>query len=357
MVYLRSWYGTPRNLVQIEASTNRRQPISRTATNAASFLSGGVDSLATLRANRLNYAADHPYSIADCLIVHGFDIGGREALGDETGFFDRTLAALTPIAQAAGVHLIPVATNIRHLDDDVTFWMYEFHGAALAAVAHAVCRRINRVCIAGTMHVPFLEPWGSHPALDSNYSTVDLQVEHDGLAMSRLEKVRLIAEWDVALRDLRVCTMNPAEGLNCGRCEKCLRTMLELLACGKLDQTSAFPAQDVTVDQVLNIHIGVDFPAPWYQELVTPLTERGRSDLARAIQAKLSEFERRQLWQQEKDWKGLIKRLDRRFLRGALYLAYRAARHLARSKTSAFQLLMGTAAGLGGYVQSLGGLQ
>ncbi|CAG0954742.1 hypothetical protein ANRL3_00482 [Anaerolineae bacterium] len=356
MVYLRSWYGTPRNLVQIEASTERRQPIPRTATNAASFLSGGIDSLATLRANRLNYPADHPYSIADCLIVHGFDIGGREAVGDEADFFDRTLATLTPIAQDARVHLIPVATNIRHLDDDVTFWMYEFHGAALAAVAHALCRRISRVCIAGTMHVPFLEPWGSHPALDSNYSSVDLQVEHDGLAMSRLEKVQLIADWDVALRDLRVCTMNPARGLNCGRCEKCLRTMLELLACGKLARTSAFPAQDVTADQILNIHIDVEFPAPWYQELVAPLTDRGRADLAHAIQEKLNEFEHHKVWQQEKDWKGLIKRFDRRFLRGVLYQSYRATRQVVRSKAPMLQLLAGAATGLDAWAQLPGGL-
>ena len=92
MMYLRGWYGAPRNIVQIEANTGRRNPVQRTATNAASFLSGGVDSLATLRANRLDYPLDHPYSIRDCLIVHGFDIGGREVLGNEADFFSRTLS-------------------------------------------------------------------------------------------------------------------------------------------------------------------------------------------------------------------------------------------------------------------------
>lgn len=87
-----------------------------------------------------------------------------------------------------------------------------------------------------------------------------------------------------------------------------------------------------------------------------PLTERGRSDLARAIQVKLNEFERHKLWQQEKDWKGFIKRFDRQFLRGALYQSYRATRRAVRARTSLPQVLMGTAAGLGTCVQMLGGL-
>jgi hypothetical protein len=286
------------------------------------------------------------------LIVHGFDIGGLESLGFESEYFDRALTALAPIAQDAQINLIPISTNIRHLDDSVTLWMYEFHGAALAAVAHVLCRRIKRVCIAGTMDVPFLEPWGSHPALDPNYSTVDLQVAHDGLTLSRLDKVKLIAEWEIALSNIRVCTRNPKQGLNCGSCEKCLRTMLELVACGKLAQTAAFPASDVTADQVLSTAIEVDFPTAWYQELIAPLTVQGRLDLVDAIQKKLTEYQRHVRWAQEKDWKGYIKRFDRRFLRSALYQSYKTARRTVSSaQGKSYCLLLGgislcTSAGL-----------
>jgi hypothetical protein len=334
MHYLCSWYGEPRRIVQIDAATERYQPLQRTSANAASFLSGGVDSLATLRTNRRDYALDHPYAVKDCLLVHGFDIGGREGLGDEAAHFDRALAALIPIAQDAGVNLIPVFTNLRYLDDDVTFWMYEFHGAALAAVAHALCRRIGHMYIAGTMHVPYLEPWGSHPALDPNYSTVDLRIEHDGVALSRLEKVRVIADWRVALQNLRVCTMNPAQGLNCGHCEKCLRTMLELLAVGRLNEALSLPVHDIAVQQILDISVEEDLPVAWYQELIAPLSEQGRADLAQAIQHKLDEFRHYTRWKQEKDWKGRIKCFDRRFLHSALYQTYRTTRELARSMPS-----------------------
>jgi hypothetical protein len=354
MAYLQAWYGASRQPVQIEATTDRRSPMPRVASHAASFVSGGVDSLASLRSNRLDFSSEHPYSIKDCLVVHGFDIGGQEQLGAEAAHFERTLAALAPIAQDAQVSMIPVATNIRHLDDDLKFWMYEFHGAALAAIAHTLSLRISRVSIAGTMHVPGLEPWGSHPALDSNYSSVDLQIAHDGLALSRLEKVRLIAGWDAALRNLRVCTMNPPHALNCGQCEKCLRTMLELLACDKLDQTAAFGRRGVTADQIAAIQLEVDFPVFWYEEVIAPLAERGRLDLVEAIKLKLEEFKRRQRWELEQDWKGLIKRLDRRFLRGVLYESYRTTRRLVRSELLIMtSLLSGAAVKLSIYTQEM----
>jgi hypothetical protein len=80
MHYLRSWYGAPRQIVQIDAVMEQYHPLQHTAANAAnaanaaSFLSGGVDSLATLWINRRDYALDHSYAVKDCLIVHGFDV-------------------------------------------------------------------------------------------------------------------------------------------------------------------------------------------------------------------------------------------------------------------------------------------
>ena len=55
---------------------------------------------------------------------------------------------------------------------------------------------------------------------------------------ARLEKVRDLANWPTALEALRVCPARLEDGGNCGKCEKCLRTRLELLAAG-VEQTSA----------------------------------------------------------------------------------------------------------------------
>ena len=230
MAWLREWSEPQRKPMRIEAKTGVRLPVQRPAERVGAFLSGGVDSLATLRVNRLNFPLDHPRSIKDCLLVHGFDIGGLEHCGEENEIYKRTVALLSPIVEEAHTTLIPVFTNIRYLDDDVWFWIDKFFGAALASVAHVFSKRLSTVLIASGLDVPNVKPTGgaSHPILDPNYGSAELQLRHDGVRYTRLEKVKIVAEWDTALQNLRVCTMNPPDQINCGQCEKCIRTMLEL---------------------------------------------------------------------------------------------------------------------------------
>jgi hypothetical protein len=324
MHWLRSWYGYPSEPICIETRQGVRFPTARAEERAGSFLSGGIDSLAALRRNRLDFPLSHSYSIKDCLYVHGFDMGGMASGDSEIESYRRGLAALKPVAEDAGVTLIPVSTNIRHLDDDVYRWMYEFHGAALASVAHALSRRLARVYIASSTEIADLEPWGSHPILDPNFSSAELQLQHTGHVYSRLDKVRLVADWDGALENLRVCTENPPGKLNCGRCEKCMRTMLELLAVGKLARTPAFQADNVSPD-LLEACLSIDSlrsVTPEYAELMPALEALGRMDLVAVIQDKLAGLRQQQAREEERDWKGHIKRLDRRYFGANLFRLY-----------------------------------
>jgi hypothetical protein len=326
MGWLCKWAGSPRKPLRIEARPGAPPPSPPRAERAGSFLSGGVDSLATLWANRLDFPLEHKRSIRDCLLVHGFDIGGREASGIEAEVFGRALDALLPIVEDADVTLIPVYTNIRHLDDSGRFWIFEFHGAALAAVAHAFSNRLTWVAVASTYDLKNLSRWGSHPLLDPNYSSADLQIHHDNLRMSRLEKVRLVADWDVALRNLRVCTYNPPGMPNCGRCEKCIRTMLELLAVGKLAHASTFSQKDVTEEMLQGVSLANGYEDACYRELIEPLKAQGRQDLATLIEAKSEEFHKLLAWEEERDLKGAVKRFDRRFLGSSLFRSYKTIR-------------------------------
>jgi hypothetical protein len=331
MLWLQRWYGPPRQPVEIEARPGVRSPRPRREERAGSFLSGGLDSLATLRANRLDYPLDHPRSIRDCLVVYGFDFGGRDGAEQSCGSFELAVSALSTIAKDAGVTLIQVCTNLRHLDDDVDFWMQEFHGAALAAVAHAFSSRLTRINVASTAVIPRTLPWGSHPLLDPNYSSTDLQICYDGLRYSRLDKARLVAGWDAALRNLRVCNENPETALNCGRCEKCVRTMLEFLAAGGLSRALAFPAQDVS-RELLEEALSVDclrYCVAEYTELIEPLIAQGRTDLAEVIQERFRQLDKYLAWEQEQDWKGVVKRFDRKVLGSTLYRSYKVTRERA----------------------------
>jgi len=265
------------------------------------------------------------WTVKDGLLVHGFDLGGVKGRDSELDAFERAAATLGPIAEETGITLVPITTNVRHLDDDVYFWMYEFHGAALAAVAHAFSNRLARAHIASSGDIPHAIPWGSHPVLDMNFGSANLQVFHDGLPYSRLQKVELLCGWDAALRGMRVCTMTPPDALNCGKCEKCVRTMLDLLAVGRLGDTQAFPVHDVSpdlLDAVLTPEDLKDLPGE-YIELIEPLKAQGRPDLAQVIESKLAMLDKLVAWENEQDWKGAIKRFDRRILDGKLLAVYK----------------------------------
>jgi hypothetical protein len=103
--------------------------------------------------------------------------------------------------------------------------------------------------------------------------------------------------------------------LNCGQCEKCARTMLELVALGALGRTRAFPEQDISPDSVMR-YVNIKpyarvFKNPIYEELLEPLSAIGRHDLVRVLEAKLYP-------ERTSQWKKRILEFDRRYLDGSL---------------------------------------
>lgn len=64
------------------------------------------------------------------------------------------------------------------------------------------------------------------------FSTRGLKIYSEGGAYTRLEKTAHIAGFDYARRYLHVCTR---KSTNCGKCPKCMRTLLTLDALGRLD--------------------------------------------------------------------------------------------------------------------------
>ena len=65
----------------------------------------------------------------------------------------------------------------------------------------------------------------------STFSTPTLKIYPEGLALTRLDKIRTIADYKPAYDFLSVCGEFP----NCGVCRKCKRTLLELFAIDRLD--------------------------------------------------------------------------------------------------------------------------
>ena len=251
-------------------------------------MSGGMDSLAALRLNRLHYPKDHPAYVKDSFFLHGFDIGGVIERGMKYHVFDRALDAISKITRDAGTKLIPVYTNIRHLCDERALWLDSFFGAVLAAMAHSFSARINLMFIGSSYDIPNLHPCGSHPLLDPEYSSYGMRIRHRDYELSRLEKVKVVSEWDAAFQNFRVCLANVSDQLNCGKCEKCVRTMTELTALGVLHKTRAFEADDVTPEDISQYDITIRVRPPFYRPMIPLLRARGRDDLAGTIETLLA---------------------------------------------------------------------
>jgi len=312
MGWLRHWFYEPgRGPVKIEAKKQSKVPSRRAPDRTGLFFSGGIDSIGALCANRRDYPLDHPGSIKDGLLIYGQDIESDPRIDT----FKHALNSLREVTTEAGMQLIPVYTNVRSLDENVDFFANQFHGAILASVAHAFNRTLSRVHIASSDSIGTLTPFGSHLLIEPNYSSYATRIFYSDIVSSRLEKVRLVSEWDVALQNIRVCGTN-YPGKNCGLCEKCIRTKLELFALGKLEETTAF-SHELTAEMILSrVKIRDSDLELAYSEVIPLLTEKGRHDLVRAIKRKLGEY-----WYGEplrRKWRRGIRRFVQRQFRGVI---------------------------------------
>lgn len=205
---------------------------------AAAFFTGGVDSFHTV----LSHASEIRYLV---YVPH------FEAPPGSPEQRKAIVARLRAAAAELGMELLVAETNLRSAEVlrvtepgrySAKLWNFELaHGAALAAVAHALPRQIGRVFLAASATYDDLFPWGSHPLLDPLWSTEARLIIHDGCAYTRIAKVAHVARSAVALRALRVCAVQNRTEYNCGRCEKCLRTMIELELAGALPRVKTFP--------------------------------------------------------------------------------------------------------------------
>jgi hypothetical protein len=346
MSWISHWYyGDKRKPLRIEAKTRSVIPTPNRRLRAGLLFSGGVDSMASLRANRLNFPLEHPGSIKDGIFVYGFDVRFEKS-------YDEMVDSLSDIVEETGITLLPLYSNLfsHYLSLDLEFlvnhpsrvWAYQYQDGALAGAAHLFTKRLDVIKIASTYDIANLRPFGNHPMLGPNFSSHDMQIRHDGSTLSRLDKVKLIADWDIGLQSIRVCNQigdwdvksqsirdrNPIERgkLNCGKCWGCVVTMLELLVAGALHKATTFPNNDISEELIGSSFNPHDQNICEFADLVAPLTEIGRDDLARAIERKIATYLAR-----ERGLKELAKRFDRKYLHGNLAKFKRAIHNRAVS--------------------------
>lgn len=280
-----SWGGVAPTPPMIETRGQPRHYGRRRRKRGVVSLSGGVDGLHTLMRNHRLYRPGDPAYIETGLFVHGFDIGKR-ARAPELDRRELALELIRKVAAEAGIDVVTCRTNLRHLPEKSGFWTYRQNAAALAAAAYASLPYPAYFYIASTYQLGHMVPMGSHPALDGHYSDQRLSVLHDGARFTRLEKIRELASWPGALACLRVCPGTEGLEPNCGRCEKCLRTRLELLAAG-IEETPTLGPSLTSVEEWEAIPPTIGHRAFMYEELLEPLRARGLNRLCHLLEDRI----------------------------------------------------------------------
>lgn len=189
------------------------------------LFSGGVDSLTSF----IRHKNKHP----DLYTVWGADIPLQE-----NDFWEKVRNRISLFSNQERVNVHFIKTNMQQLLNQsllardyslIGWWGPVNHGLMLLGlVVPLTTNGIGTVLIAATHTKDFKEPWGSHPSIDNNIAWANVRVVHDGYEISRHEKIRCIIEHPEYLPHLRVCYSSHSD-YNCGRCEKCLRTITALI--------------------------------------------------------------------------------------------------------------------------------
>jgi|GEM_PF-1376727 len=281
----------PQKYSRIQISAERYSDVEK-RTGAAGTLvafSGGVDSLFSTFRHRTGEAGFGTKSIEAALMVHGMDI----PLQDQ-GTFAAALERSRKQLEKTGISLIPVATNARLVPQ---LWEDAF-GLILGSCLLMFQKRYqyamngseeayDQLCI----------PWGATPITTPLVSTSSMRSIEDGGGFNRTEKVGWLGNHcREALFHVRVCWAGKQLYKNCGKCEKCIRTMLNFwvndLPC---DQT--FDG-DLSVAIVRDVRVSL-VQLAFLRELEAAAThKKGRRDpIFRALRSAVRKNSFRMRWE------------------------------------------------------------
>ena len=195
----------------------------RSARAIAAF-SGGLDATCTAIRHARGLVGWRTEALGALLLVHGFDIPL-----DRAADFDDARERARRAANALGLELRSVATNVRDLGQD---WE-QVHGLALAATLQLHSPEFGVGLIgSGASYRHIHLPWGSNPITDPLMSSGTMRICHDGAELTRVAKARVVAREPELVGLLRVCWQGEQLSRNCGRCEKCVRTYWALRIVG-----------------------------------------------------------------------------------------------------------------------------
>ena len=184
------------------------------ALGVGSFLSNGVDSLHTI--------LEHRDEITHFIFIIGFDIWLKHS-----EYAALALAQARETAAKLGRPLIVVETNAFDFAHHYIPWPRDGHPLQ-ATIGFLLSPLLGKIIQALDFSYRRFEIGPEHPHLYEALCSEDFRIQPSCGKYTRQEKIRRLCQSPEWLPHLRVCWDMPEDLLNCGKCEKCLRTMIGL---------------------------------------------------------------------------------------------------------------------------------
>ena len=258
--------------IEIFADTYDQQIEAKEA--VAVCFSGGVDSMYTLMKGG---------SPRYLLSAEPFDLPSSF-----TETFKVARRRLETVAAAVGSTPVSIRTNVTEHPSFKTHRLLDTNTGILASMGHLLAPHIGSISISSSHRTDEPDIHVCFQFTDPLLSSQNLHVVHAHTEVSRREKVAQIADWPIAQENLAVCFNKQGENRNCGRCEKCVRTMLDLCIAGKLESIKSFDLSRPLWEAMDHVKL-VTYLETYQKALYEPLDPRIRSGIWRMLRR---EYER-----------------------------------------------------------------
>lgn len=221
--------------VTVSSIVNNQKKKCMDRNNAAAFFSGGVDAYTTL----LRHIEEKPL----LMVLWGADIKLQDTEG-----WGKVTAHIQSVSDAYKLNWVCVRTNFREMINEGELeslvnnsgdgWWHGFQ-CGIAIISHAApiayAYGMERAYIASSFPEKMKGQYtcASDPTIDNNIEYCGCKTVHDGYELDRQEKIRYLVSKKAEGNpiNLRVCWESSGGG-NCCRCEKCYRTILEIVSEG-----------------------------------------------------------------------------------------------------------------------------
>lgn len=231
MEKMTGWWGgkIPKIVTDQRPGWRRRFGLERRPRKRLLFFSGGVDSFHAL------YEMIRQGTPPDALLfVDGFDIDLTDTAKSEV-----YLSALDEIRSHHRIKLLRLKTNLRKMPFYRKCSWNNTHGLAMAGVAHLISG-YGEIYVSSSFETIRDIPYGSRWDVDVLFSSGSKRFHHVGSGILRATKLTDLCHDPLVQRHLRVCWRGRGPRKNCGECEKCLRTELNVMASGQQERFSCF---------------------------------------------------------------------------------------------------------------------